>query len=105
MLLLAFGLGLAGQVTSTAAMAAQMQSVAGPGIASDHPCPKCPGDQHGGMAIGCSAVACWTAPALAAQSTITESVPPVAFTASPDVMIVGIATAPDPHPPRLLLHT
>ena len=104
MLLLAFGLGLAGQLVSTAAMAGQMQPMASAGIASDNPCPGCPGDQDGGMAAGCSVVGCWTAPALPAHGTPTEPMPQVAFAIPPDVVIVGIATAPDPHPPRSSLH-
>src|SRR5713101_3152349 len=48
MLLLAFALGMAGQIASTAAMAAEMQPVASVGMASDDPCPGCPGDQHSG---------------------------------------------------------
>jgi len=104
MLFLAFALGMAGQIASTAAMAAEMQPVASVGMASDDPCPGCPGDQ-GGMMTSCSIVGCWTAPALPAQSATLGPSPQVAFLVPSDVVIAGIATAPDPHPPRPILHT
>ena len=105
MLLLAFGLGLAGQITSSAVMAAQMQPMASLGMASDNACPGCPDDQQGGMTASCSVVGCWTAPALPVQSATPERLPQVAFAVSADVVIAGITTAPDPHPPRPILHS
>ena len=104
MLLLAFALGVAGQVASTAAMAAQMQPVTSVGMASDDLCPGCPGDQHGGMMTSCSVVGCWTTPALTAQSATFGPSPQVAFVVPSDIVIAGIATAPDPHPPRPIPH-
>ena len=108
MLLLAFALGLAGQVLSSVAMAAQMQPAAGPNMTSPGAsCPGCDGDgQLGGMAVGCTVVACWTAPALPAQDTITGSVErPAGFAAPPDAFIAGVTAAPDPYPPRSSLHS
>jgi len=105
MLLLAFALGMAGQIVSTAAMAAQMQPVTSVGMASDDPCPGCPGDQHGGMMTSCSVIGCWTAPALPVQSATLGPSPQVAFVVPSDVVIAGIGTSPDPHPPRAILHT
>ena len=105
MLLLAFALGMAGQVASTAAMAAEMQPVTSVGMASDDPCPACPRDPHGGMMASCRVVGCLSAPALPAQSATLDPVPLVAFAVPSDIVIAGIATAPDPHPPRPILHT
>jgi len=104
-LLLAFGLGLAGQVLSGVAMAAQMQAAIAPGIMTDAVCPGCPSDQQGAMAAGCTFVACWTVPALPVQSKIPELRPRVLLTPSAEVIIAGIVIAPDPHPPRPILHT
>jgi hypothetical protein len=103
-LLLAFGLGFAGQVLSGAAMAAQMQAAPTRGIATGAICPDCPSDQPGGMSIGCTIAACWTVPALPVQSKIPEFQPRVLFTPSAEVIIAGIAIAPEPHPPRPFLH-
>jgi len=104
MLLSAFALGLAGQILSNAAMAAPMQPAARPSMTSGALCPDCTGDQqHRGMAAGCVAAPCWPVPALPAHSTIPEPLPRVAFAASPDVIAAGIASAPDPHPPRFFL--
>jgi hypothetical protein len=105
MLLLAFGLGLAGEAASTAAMAAQMQ---GPqaGISTGAICPGCDADmQRGGLAPSCMSVFCSTIPALPAQSTGLERLPAAVFPASTDVVIAGIASAPDPRPPRIFLHS
>ena len=104
-LLLAFAVALAGQGVANAAMMASMQPVTKVGIGADHPCSGCLGDQHGGMTAGCSAVGCWAAPVLPAQSTTPEPLAQVAFAVPPDVVIAGIATAPDPHPPRSSLPT
>jgi hypothetical protein len=99
MLLLAFGLGLAGQVTSSAAMAAQMQGPTQAGINTGALCPGCDADmQHGGMAPSCMVTSCWTIPALPPQSTALEPRPA-------DAIVTGIASAPDPHPPRTFLHS
>lgn len=105
-LLLAFVLGLASQALSGVAMAAQMQpeaSMTSPGA----PCSGCDGDgQQRGMAAGCTVAACFTNPALPVQSTITMPLRhPATFAATPDIVIAGIVTAPDPHPPRSSLHS
>lgn len=104
MLLLAFGLGLAGQIVSSAAMAAQMQAAANAGMATGMDCPGCPSDQTGGMAAGCTVAACWTIPALPAQGGAAERPAQAVFMASAELIIAGIATAPEPHPPRSFLH-
>ena len=104
MLLLAFGLGLAGQILSGAAMAAQMQAATEPGIATGMDCPACPSDQTGGMMGSCSIAACWTIPALPTQERIPEQPVSLAFVPSAASIIAGIAAAPEPHPPRLFLH-
>lgn len=104
-LLLAFAAAVAGQAVASAAMMASMQPVTSPGIGSDNPCSGCLGDQQHAMTAGCSAVGCWAAPVLPAQSTTPEPLSQVAFAASADVVIAGIATAPDPHPPRSSLPT
>ena len=101
-LLLAFGLGLAGQLLSGVAVAARMQAAATPGITTDAVCPGCPSDQQCGMNAGCTAAACWTVPALPVQSKIPELQPRVLLTASAEVSIAGIPIAPEPHPPRPL---
>ena len=101
---LAFGFGLLGPVASNVAMAAQMQSMSG-GMASDQPCPACPGDQHGGITPMCSAVGCWVAPALLGYNVPVEPMQRMAFVTPPDMMIMGISTPPDPHPPRIPSHT
>jgi hypothetical protein len=106
MLLLAFGLGLAGQVTSSAAMAAQMQAPARTGIGAGTLCPGCDTDmQDGGPAPSCMVTSCWTIPALPPQGTTLEPRPGVVFPASAEVIVTGITSAPDPHPPRAFLHS
>ena len=100
---LAFVFGLLGPVASNVAMAAQMQSMSS-GMASDQPCPACPGDQHGGITPMCSAVGCWVAPALLGYNARVEPVQRMAFVTPPDTMIMGIPTAPDPYPPRISFH-
>jgi hypothetical protein len=104
-LLLAFALGLPGQAASAAAMAAQMQ---GPqaGISTGAICPGCDTDmQHGGLAPSCLLGSCSTTPALPAQMTGLERLPAAVFPASADVIVGGIASAPDPRPPRIFLHS
>jgi hypothetical protein len=104
MLLLAFGLGLAGEAASSAAMAAQGPAQAG--ISTGAFCPGCDADmQHGGLAPSCMSVFCSTIPALPAQSTGLERLPAAVFPASADVVVAGIASAPDPRPPRIFLHS
>ena len=105
MLVLAFGLGLAGQIASSAAMAAQMQVAPNAGMATGMDCPGCPSDQTGGMAAGCTVAACSTVPALPAQGGATERPQQAVFMPSAELIIAGIATAPEPHPPRPFLHT
>jgi hypothetical protein len=103
-MLLAFGLGIACQVLSGVAMAAQMQAAPAPGIAGAAICPGCPSGQRDGMAAaGCTVVACWTVAVLPAQGEFTEPRPPVVFRPSDAVILAGIATAPEPHPPRPFL--
>ena len=104
MLLLAFGLGLAGQIVSSAAMAAQMQAAAHPGTATGMNCPACPGDQGGGIAASCTIAVCWTIPALPAQGGAAERPPQAVFVRSVELTVAGIATAPDPYPPRSFPH-
>ena len=104
MLLLAFGLGLAGQIASSAAIDAQMQVAPTAGMATGMDCPACPSDHTGGMMGSCSIAACWTIPALPTQERIPEQPAPLAFVPSAGSVIAGIATAPEPHPPRLILH-
>lgn len=105
-LVLAFGLGLAGQVASSAVMAAQTQGPAQAGISTGALCPGCDSDmQHGGLAPSCMATSCWTIPALPAQSTALEPHAAAVFPVSADAIVTGIASAPDPHPPRALLHS
>ncbi len=99
MLLLAFGLGLTGQVTSSAAMGAQMQGPAQAGTGAL--CPGCDADmQPGGMAPSCMATSCWTIPALPPQSMTLEPRPAAVYPISADAIVTGITSAPDPHPPR-----
>lgn len=105
MLLLAFGLGLAGQIASSAAMAAQMQVAPTAGMATGMDCPGCPSDQTGGMPASCTVAACWTIPALPAQVGAAERLHQAVFMPSAGLIIAGIATAPEPHPPRPFLHT
>ena len=104
LLLLAFGLGVAGHVSSGVTMAAQMQAAAAPGITSDAACPGCPSNQQGGMNAGCTSAACRTVPALPVQSKVPELMARGVFTSSAVVIIAGLAIAPEPHPPRPSLH-
>ena len=105
MLLLAFGLGLAGQVVSNAAMAAQMQDPAQADVGAGSPCPDCDADMQHGSLPSCMTMSCWTIPALPPQSTVLEPPPSVAFPASADSNVTGIRSAPDPHPPRAFLRS
>jgi hypothetical protein len=103
-LLLAFGLGMAGQVASAAVMAMQMQPATSAGIASEHHCSAYPGDQDGGLMAYCSAVGCWTAPALPVRSVTGAALRHITFSLGREVVLVGIVNPPDPHPPRLIFH-
>jgi len=105
MLLLAFALGLAGQVVSNAAMAAQMQGPGQAGASTGSPCPDCDADMQHGLFPSCTATSCWTIPALPPQSTTSEPQPSAVFPPSADVIVTGIASAPDLRPPRAFLHT
>lgn len=103
MLLLAFALGLAGQIGSHGATAAPMQTAMASGMASGMDCPACPGDHNGAMTDACSVIACWSIPGLPVQiATVARRLQTV-FTRSGEPIITGIATAPDPHPPRTFL--
>jgi hypothetical protein len=105
-LLLAFGLGLGVQVASSAAMAAQMQGPAQAGVSSEAVCPGCDMDmQYGGLAPSCMLGSCSNSPALPTQSTGLEPLPAAVFPVSVDAIVTGIASAPDPHPPRVSLHS
>ena len=105
-LLLAFGLGLAGNLAWNAALASQMQApMQHDPTTGGTMCPGCAGDsQQGMMGASCSPTACWTAPALPAQGTAPQPWPPIAFTPSVSAILTGIPTGPDPHPPRPSLH-
>ena len=104
-LLLAFGLGLAAQAMSNVAMAAPIQEPAQAGIRSGALCPGCDSNmQRGGLAPSCMATSCCTIPALPTQSMALEPHAEAAFPISADVSAAGIASAPDPHPPRAFLH-
>src|SRR6516165_3733316 len=105
MLLLAFALGLAGQVVSSAAMAAQMQGPAQAGASTGSPCPGCDADMQHGSLPSCMTASCWTIPALPPQSTALEPRPAAVFPTSADAIVTSIASAPDPHPPRAFLHS
>ena len=105
MLLLAFALGLAGQVVSNAAIAAQMQGPGQAGASTGSPCPDCDADMQHGLFPSCTATSCWTIPALPPQSTTLEPRPAAAFPASADAIITGITSAPDPYPPRAFLRS
>jgi hypothetical protein len=106
MLLLAFGLGLGVQLASSAAMAAQMQAPARTSINTGAPCPGCDTDmQHDGLAPSCMFGWCSSTPALPAQSTGLEPLPAAVFPVSADAFVTGITSAPDPHPPRVALHS
>ena len=102
-LLLAFALGLAGQVASNGAMAAPMQAAMDSGMATGMNCPGCPSDHDSGMTDSCSVAACWSIPALPAQSATARSRSQTVFIRSGEPIITGIATAPDPYPPRSFL--
>jgi len=105
-LLLAFGLGLGVQVASSAAMAAQMQAPAQAGSSSGAVCPGCDMDMHyGGLARNCMLSSCSNTPALPAQSAGLEPLLAAVFPAAADAIVIGITSAPDPHPPRVPLHS
>jgi hypothetical protein len=105
-LLLAFGLGLAGNALSTAVLASEMQEPMHGVTSGGTMCPGCDADQqHGMMAGGCTVTSCWTAPALPAQGTAPQPRLPIVVTPSPEAILTGIATGPEPHPPRFFLHT
>jgi hypothetical protein len=105
MLILAFALGLGGPAVSHGTMAAPMQTALASGMATGMDCPNCPDNHKGGMTASCSVTACWTIPALPAQSATVDRQLQAVFTRSGAPIITGIATAPDPHPPRSFLQT
>jgi hypothetical protein len=100
-LLLVFGLGVAGGVLSNAVLAAQMQGPLHGVTSGGTMCPDCDADQqHAMMAGGCTVTSCWTAPALPAQGVASHPRSRVAFTLPAEAILTGIETSPDPHPPR-----
>ena len=104
-LLLVFGLGMAGNALSNAVLASQMQGPRHGVTSGGTMCPSCDADeQHGMIAGNCSVTSCWTAPALPAQGMAPHSHPGIVFTPSAEVILTGIATGPEPHPPRSFLH-
>ena len=104
-LLLAFGLGLAGTALANAALASQMEAPMHGITTGGTMCPGCGTDEQNGMMAGsCSVTSCWTAPALPAQGATPQPHSRVAFTPSAEVILTGIATGPEPHPPRSFLH-
>ena len=104
-LLLLFGVGLAGHALANAAPGWQMHGpMHSAATSSGTMCPGCGDDQHGMMAGTCAISSCWTAPALPAQGPTPQSQSDVAFGTSSEAILAGIATSPDPHPPRSLLH-
>ena len=105
MLLLAVGLGLASQVVSNAAMAAQMQGPVQACLGAGTLCPGCDADMQHGSLPSCMTASCWTIPALPPQSTALEPRPAAVFPTSADAIVAGIASAPDPRPPRAFLHS
>ena len=106
LLLLAFVLGLAGQAGSTGAMASQMREPMQPGMAAAHVCAGCGMDtQHRAMAPNCMAGAvCWSNPGLPVQSAAFRVRSVASFAAAPERVIAGLVSAPDPYPPRSILH-
>ena len=105
MLLLAFGVGVAGQAVSNMAAAAEIKAPLQLGVSAATLCPGCPDPLHG-MAPGCAMMAtCWSIPALLVQSSLMLprmlAIYPVPLAA----VITGIRAGPDPHPPRPPLHS
>ena len=110
-LLVAFGIGLLGQVIMTAAMAMPMQMLPKQTMeASSGPsgCPACPGENETpnspAMTL-CAATFCAGLPAILAQGPL---VAPSAHPAFPPMLTAdktGLTVRPDLGPPRTILHT
>ncbi|MDE2167754.1 MAG: hypothetical protein KGJ66_15620 [Alphaproteobacteria bacterium] len=108
LLLVAFGLSLAGQALaatvvvdqSAAARATPMMMVTGAdGMAR---CPGCDRANNTGMVPNCAVGICWGLVAVPAQAVRVERLKSVVFALLPDTFSHGIAVRPEPHPPRSL---
>lgn len=106
-LLLAFGIGLIGQIGTVAAMS--MPSAAPPAATMSHSggaqhCPGC--DDHGSpagkpmMASCLSGLFCPFAPAIVSESAAKAPVVHATFSPSPSETAHGITVTPDLGPPR-----
>jgi hypothetical protein len=110
-LLLAFGIGLLGQVVMTAAMAMPIQMLpkqtmeasGGPGG-----CPACPSDNEvpasPAMAL-CAATFCTGLPAILSPEPLVALAVHPAFPPSKSADGTGLTVRPDLGPPRTILHT
>ena len=104
-LLLLFGLGMAGTALANAALGSQMEGPMHGVTSGGSMCPGCGADEQRGMMTGsCSVTSCWTAPALPAQSAAPQPHSRVAFNPPAEAILSGFAAGPDPHPPRFFLH-
>ena len=110
-LLVAFGIGLLGQVIMTAAMAMPMQMLPQQTMeASSGPsgCPACPGENETpsspAMAL-CAATFCAGLPAILSPGPLVAPAAHPAFPPMRTADRTGLTVRPDLGPPRTILHT
>jgi len=110
LLLVAFGLSLAGQAFAAtvvadryaAATAKPTMAMMIKGAGGISRCPACDQANTTGMVPNCAVGICWGMVAVPAQAARVERAKSVVFALPPGTFPHGIAVRPEPHPPRSL---
>jgi hypothetical protein len=101
LLLVAFFLSLAGQAVAGAAMARQGSPTTLVSVTTGKMCGDCAGGGDTPMMPQCPVAFCTTMPAMPTQTaSFGERIAPEDFVAARYEIPIGVASAPDPHPPR-----
>lgn len=105
LLLLVFGLGLAGTAFADVPLATKNESTVA--ISAKVTAANCPTNmgKNGAAAVAndCTAAFCWLASALLPQDDGGQFFAPAIVTSTLPHVSAGVSPAPDPHPPRSLL--
>ena len=106
LLLLAFGLGRAGQATAAPLMTmpASPPETTVMAMAGTSDCPGCPGGYDLGMSPACAATSCPATMAVSPQGPIVEPIGRTVFAPVYVHLAQGVSTDPEPHPPKSILH-
>ena len=108
LLLVAFGLSIAGQaLAATAVVDQSAEARAQPTMMINDTggishCPGCDRANNAATVPNCAAGICWSLVAVPAQVVRVEILKAVAFALPSDTSPHGIAVRPEPHPPRSL---